>query len=278
MGQTRTKVIEAAIEPEKQKKIEEIETNLPTGKKGQETAAVERKEKAKPPKVRGKRYQHSADLIDKSKVYPIEEAIEIIQKTATTKFNSSIEAHINLGLSVDKSEHQIRTLASLPHKTGKRSKILVFTNKNKEQIKKLGAEIGTETTLKEIEMGKVAYDKIITDSAWMPKLAKVAKVLGPKGLMPNPKSGTVTDDPAGALKEFSGGKIELKTDKFPIIHVQIGNSRFKDDQLKENLVAIISAINAARPEDFKKRLIKTIYLSATMGPSIKIDPSTAVAS
>ena len=282
MGQTRTKVVETAIDPEKQRKIEEL------GKKSPETAEIkEKQKKTKPQKVRSKRYKQSLTLIDNSKIYPMGEAIETIKKTADTKFDSSIEAHINLGFSADKADHQIRTLVSLPHKTGKVAKLLVFTNKNKEEIKKLGAEIGTETTLKEIEKGKVEFDnlsgaritkleeidKIIADSAWMPALAKVAKVLGPKGLMPNPKSGTVTDDPLSAVKEFSSGKVELKSEKSPIIHVQIGNSSFKENQLQENLTSIISAIYSARPEGFKKELIKTIYLSSTMGPSIKVETS-----
>lgn len=268
MGQTRTKVIETALDTEKLKKIEEIEK-----KPAKKTKGAEKKDKAHAPKVRSRRYKGLLDLIDKSKEYSAEEAIEIIQKTAKTKFDSGVEAHINLGLSADKSEHQIRTLVSLPHKTGKKVKILIFTSKNKDEIKKLGAEVGTESTLKQIEAGKIDADKIIAESAWMPKLAKVAKILGPKGLMPNPKSGTVADEPLKAIKEFSGGKVELKLEKSPIIHIQIGSASFKKEALKENLEVVISAINAARPEGFKKALIKTVYLSATMGPSIKVNPA-----
>jgi large subunit ribosomal protein L1 len=267
MGQTRTKVVETAVDPDKLKKLEELEK-----KPAAKTEVAEKKEKTRPPKVRSKRYKGLLDLIDKSKVYPATEAVEILQKTANAKFDSSFEAHVNLGLSAEKSEHQIRTLVSLPHKVGKKIKILIFTNKSKEEIKKLGAEIGTETSLKEIGKGKVDYDKIIADSTWMPKLAKVAKVLGPKGLMPNPKSGTVTEEPLKTVKEFSGGKVELKTEKFPIIHVQIGGAGFKPSQIKENLETVMSAINEAKPEGFKKALIKSIYISSTMGPSIKVDP------
>lgn len=274
MGQTRTKVIETTIDPEKLKKLEGLEKNLPAGRQDQAVETKDKKGGIRPPKIRSRRYKGLLDLIDKSKKYSADEAIEIILRTATTKFNSSIEAHINLGLSADKSEHQIRTLVSLPHKTGKKVKVLIFTSKNKDEIKKLGAEIGTESTLKQIETGKIDTDKIIADSTWMPKLAKVAKILGPKGLMPNPKSGTVADEPLKAVKEFSSGKVELKTEKLPIIHVQIGNVSFKANRLKENLVAIVSAINAARPEGFKKGLIKTIYLSSAMSPSVKVDPTT----
>ncbi|OGY25379.1 MAG: 50S ribosomal protein L1 [Candidatus Woykebacteria bacterium RBG_16_43_9] len=227
--------------------------------------------------MRSKRYKEQISLIDRSKEYNQQEAISLIKKTATTKFDASIEAHINLGLSPDKPEHQIRTLVSLPHPTSPRqvgasrkpSKILVFTDKNKEEIKKLGAEIGTDSSIKEIESGKTNFSKVIADPSWMPKLAKVAKILGPKGLMPNPKSGTVSDDPLKTLKEFSAGRTEIKTEKFPIIQAQIGKASFTEKQLLENLDALISAINAARPEGLKKEFIKSIYLSSSMGPSIK---------
>jgi len=270
MGQVRTKVIETAIDPEHQKKIEEIEKKKPVA----EYAPSEKKKQVHPPKSRGKRYKQLSALVDKTKEYPLEEAIELAQKTANTKFDSSIEAHINLGLSAEKQEHQIRTSVTLPHQVGKKTKMVVFSSKQKEEIKKLGAEIGTETTLKEIEAGKVKFDKIIADSTWMPKLAKVAKVLGPKGMMPNPKSGTVTDDPVSTLKEFSKGKMELKTEKFPVIHLQIGKVSFKPSQLKENYEAVINVIHTARPEGFKKALIKSTYLCTTMGPSIKIQTSS----
>ncbi|OGY21397.1 MAG: 50S ribosomal protein L1 [Candidatus Woykebacteria bacterium GWB1_45_5] len=233
------------------------------------------------------------ELIDKSKAYPAEEAIELVKKTANTHFDATIEAHVNLGLSAEKSEHQIRTSLTLPHPSpkasgGKPIKILVFTDKNKEEIKKLGAEIGTDENLKEIEKGKIDFvdssgtriakleeiDKIIADTSWMPKLAKVAKILGPKGLMPNPKAGTVTEDPVAAVKEFSGGRMELRMEKSPIIHITIGKASLDNQKLKENLAALINAIRSARPEGFKKELIKSVYLSSTMGPSVKVDPST----
>ena len=268
MGKIRTKVIETAIEPEKLKKIEEVEKE-PTA-----TTVKEEKRPQKPPRQRGKRYKSLVDSIDRTKEYPADEAIKKVLETATTKFDASIEAHINFGLQPDKSEHQIRTLVTLPHRVGKKIKILVFTSKNTAEIKKLGAEVGTESTLKAIESEKVEFNKIIADSTWVPKLAKVAKVLGPRGLMPNPKSGTVTDNPLATVKEFAQGRIELKTEKFPIIHTQIGKASFTEKQLLENLQALISALNAARPEGLKKDFIKSAYLSSTMSPSIKVDPTS----
>ncbi len=272
MGKIRTKIVETAIEPEKAEKIEKEKTALKIPEGENSSKAEQGKVKVKPPKVRSKRYKAQVALIDKDKDYTPIEAIEIIKKTATTKFDAAIEAHINLGLIADKAEHRIRTLITLPHQVGKKMKILVFSSKNTSEIKKLGAEVGTEDTLKSIESGKINADKIIADSTWMPKLAKVAKVLGPKGLMPNPKSGTVSDDPAKTLKEFSGGKIEIKTEKFPIIHTQIGKSSFSDKQILENYDVLIQAIKAARPEGLKKEYIKSIYLSSSMGPSVKVTP------
>ena len=274
MGQTRTKVIDADIEEPKLKKIEEIEKNLPADKQDRVTTGPGKGKKAGKPKTRSNRYKQSVDLIDKSRLQPLDTAIDLIQKTATTKFDSSIEAHINLSLSSEKSDHQIRVATSLPHQLGKKIKLLVFSSKNHAELKKLGAEVGSEKSLKEIESGKIFFNKIIADPSWMPKLAKVAKVLGPKGLMPNPKSGTVAEDTVAAAKEFSAGKLELRTEKFPIVHTIIGKSSFKPNQIGENLKAVLSSIQAARPEGFKKELIKSVYLSSTMGPSVKIDPSS----
>jgi large subunit ribosomal protein L1 len=292
MGKVRTKVFETAIEPEKVEKIEKAKENLPArpagwpaGRQGPETAPAKidvegKKKKTRPPKKRSSHYKELLNLLDKSKLYPVEEAVELIKKMANATFDPTVEAHINLGLSAEKSEHQIRVNITLPHpitpkaSASKPIKILVFTDKNKEEIKKLGVEIGTDETLKEIEKGKIEFSKIIADPSWMPKLAKVAKILGPKGLMPNPKAGTISEDPAAAVKEFSGGRMELRMEKSPIIHISIGKASLDNQKIKENLVALISAIRAAKPEGFKKELIKSIYLSSSMGPSVKVDPST----
>lgn len=274
MGKIRTKVIETAIEPEKLEKIEELELEKePTPEKEEEKVEKKKKKEGKA-RQRSRRYKDLTSTIDKSKLYPTEEALELIKKAANTKFDETIEAHINLGISPDKQEHQVRTSVILPYQTGKKVKILVFSEKNAAEIKKLGAEIGSDETLKEIETGKMGFDKIVSDLSWMPRLAKVAKVLGPKGLMPNPKSGTVTDDPAAVLKEFAAGKVELRAEKAPTVHVVIGKASFETSKLSENLASIITALRAAKPEGFKKELIKSVYLSSTMGPSLRINPSS----
>lgn len=264
MGQQRKKVIEVALEPEKLKKLEELE-------KAPVAVTEAKKEKTRPPKIRGKRYKELISLLNRTKEYSISEAAELVVKTSNTGFDSTIEAHINLNLSPERTDHQIRVVATLPHPLGKRPKILIFTDKNKEELKKLGVEIGTETTLRQIETGKLEWDKIIAHPSWMPALAKVAKVLGPKSLMPNPKSGTVTDDPLKSVKDFSKGMMELRTEKLPIIHVVIGKASFNQKQIEENFLALVDAINAAKPGNIKNELIKSIYLSSTMGPSVKVD-------
>jgi len=270
MGQQRQKIIETAIEPEKAKQLEKE-----TAKIGVKTTA---KVKERPPKLRSRRYKGLLYFIDKAKSYSSEEAVDILKKSANTKFDQSVEVHINLNFQKDKGEHQIRTNITLPHqfknektKAGKKTKVLVFTSREVDEIKNRGADIGNDATLKEIGSGKVEYDKIIADSSWMPKLAKVAKILGPKGLMPNPKSGTVTNDPLTILSDFSKGKLELRTEKLPIIHAKIGKISFDKMSLIENFNALIDAVKSAKPEGFKRPLFKSIYLSSTMGPSIKVD-------
>jgi len=272
MGKIRTKVVETAIEPERAKQIEEASKGLVETAPADKTTPTSKKKKAQ--KKRSKRYVDFVKQIDRSKEYALEEALKLIKGATNTKFESSIEAHINLNTIADKAEHQIRTLVTLPHQIAKKVKMLVFAAKNTAEIKKLGAEVGTEETLKEIESGKIDAAKIIADPSWMPRLAKVAKILGPKGLMPSPKSGTVSDDPLKAVQEFSGGKLEVRTEKFPIIHALIGKASFTEKQLAENFIALIAAINEAKPEGLKKGLIKSIFISTTMGPSVKVTKKT----
>jgi len=272
MGKIRTKVMETANEPEKLEKIEELE--LDKEAKPEEVKVEKKKKKEGKAKQRSRRYKNLVYGIDKSKPYPAQIALDLIKKGASIKFDESIEAHVNLGLSPEKSEHHIRISITFPYQTGKKLKLLAFTSKNTAEIKKLGTEIGNDETLKEIEGGKITFDKIISDSSWMPKLAKLAKVLGPKGLMPNPKSGTVTDDPLKIIKEFSQGRIELRMEKSPIIHTNLGKTSLDSKKLLENLQALMSAIQNAKPEGFKRQLIKSLYLSSTMGPSVKVDLSS----
>ncbi len=296
MGQTKTKVIETAIEPEKAEKMER-ELHSFDDSTGRRISRLEEYDKAVDPengekpknppaggpkkgkaRYRSLRYKSLVNQIDKSKEYTLDEAIELIKKTAKAKFETSIEAHVNLGFSPEKTDQIIRTTITLPNAAGKKLRILVFSDKDVTELKKLGAEVGSESTLKEIESGKINFDKLIAEPAWMPKLAKTAKVLGPKGLMPNPKSGTVTENPLNTVKEFSQGKQDLKTEKMPVVHINVGKTGLENEKIKENIVELVKTIQNNRPEGFKKELIKSVYLSSTMGPSVRVNLSSILTS
>lgn len=272
MGRPKIKVIETAIEPEKVKDLEpklELSEEADEEVKKQAKAA---KKKVGKEKIRSQRYQKLVSEIDKSNKYSLDEALGLIKKTAKTKFDSTLEIHINLGIDPTKSDQQIRKALNLPHGMGKKIKVLVFADdKAAAEAKKAGADIGTEKTLDEIAKGKIDFDKVVATPSWMPKLAPVAKTLGPKGLMPNPKTGTVSENPAEVVEKLSAGMTEIKTEKSPIIHTVFGRASFEDKKLKENLEVLIKEVEASKPTNFKKELIKSVYLTSAMGPSLKLD-------
>lgn len=279
MGKVRTKVIETALEPEKVKEIEKLEhpsfedaaKEIQAPEAGTPKAEEKTEVKKGKARYRSVRYKKLTELIDPTKNYPLNEAVELVKKTAATKFEEKVEAHINLNLQADKQEHQIRTHLSLPKGIAKKQKIVVFSDLSEEEIKKAGAEKGTEATLKEIEAGKITFDKALAEPSWMPQMAKVAKVLGPKGLMPSPKSGTVTDKPLATVAEFVKGRTEIRTEKNPVIHTVVGSNGFSEKELEDNLKALVEVVRTAKPEGLKKQLIKSLYLKSTMGPSIRVD-------
>ena len=279
MGRPRIKVIDTAIELEKiEKKVEkkfeissEVEEKI--SKQAEAVKKTTPKERFQKKVSHSARYKSLLSLIDKNKEYPILQALDLVKKTTSTKFDSSVEVHINLNIDPTKSEQLIRKTINLPNGSGKTIKVLVFGG-NLKELKNLGADIGTESSLEQIENGKINTDKIIATPDWMPKLAKVAKVLGPKGLMPNPKSGTVTENPEKIVKDLQGGMIELKTEKAPVIHTVVGKATLTEDKLEENLRTLISEIQRSKPEGLKKPLIRSVYLSSTMGPSVKLDISS----
>lgn len=279
MGRPKIKTIESAVDLEKvqlpkETELPETETNLPeelTPKKAK-TLAKKSANVAKKNKL-SKRYSEISKLTDKSKSYPINEAVNLIKKTATTRFDSTIEAHINLTIDPSKQEQQIRTTTTLPKGTGKKINVIVFGAKDTKILKEIGAQIGEDDTLTQIEKGKINFEKIVASPDWMSKLARVAKVLGPKGLMPNPKSGTVSEEPEKVAVGLSSGLVEIKTETSPIIHITIGKASFQEKDLEENLQSLLSAVKGAKPADFKKEIIKSVYLTSTMGPSVKIDLS-----
>lgn len=275
MGRPKIKIIETAIEPEKAEELEKARFEL---SEQAEEAVKEEVKKAKKKvgkaRVRSERYKKLVSQVDKANKYSLEEAIDLLKKTSDTKFDSTFEVHINLGLDTTKSDQQIRRSINLPHGLGKKISILVFADgKEATEAKKAGAEVGTEKTLETIEKGKLDFDKVVATPAWMPKLARVAKILGPKGLMPNPKTGTVSENPAEIVGKLGAGMMEIRTEKMPIVHTSFGKASFKEAELKENLQSLVKEIEGAKPTGFKKELIRSIYLSSTMGPSLKLDLS-----
>lgn len=219
-----------------------------------------------------KRAKTAQEVVDPTKVYTAEEAIELVKKTATTKFVGSVEVHLNTAIDAKKTDQAIRGAVTLPHGTGKTKKIAAFVTDAKEaEAKAAGAEIvGGEELIKKIkETEKTDFDVAVAEPAIMPKLATIAKILGTRGLMPNPKTGTVSDNISGAIKEIAGGKVNFKNDNSGNVHQVIGKTSFDSTQLLENLKKFMEALHASKPTAVKKQFIQTMTLNATMGPGIK---------
>ena len=210
----------------------------------------------------------------KDKIYSnLNEAIKILKETATTKFIESVELHANLNIDPKYADQQLRTTVTLPNGIGKQLKIAVLTNdENFDEATNAGADIvGNNELIEDITKGTINFDLLIATPNLMPKLAKLGRVLGPKGLMPSPKSGTVSNTLNATITEFKKGKFEYKADKTGIVHVSFGKSDFTIDQLIENLQALYNSIEKNRPSGVKGKYFKTVSICTTMGPSIKLD-------
>lgn len=210
----------------------------------------------------------------KNKIYSnLDDAIKMLKETSTTKFIESVELHANLNIDPKYADQQLRTTVTLPHGIGKQVKIAVLTNNEDfEQAKQAGADIvGNDELIENITKGNIDFDLLIATPNMMPKLAKLGRVLGPKGLMPSPKSGTVSSNLEATLTEFKKGKFEYKADKTGVVHVSFGKSNFANNQLVENLQALYSSIEKNRPSGVKGKYFKTLFICSTMGPSIKLD-------
>lgn len=221
-----------------------------------------------------KNYIEKEKLIDKSKVYSAKEAIELAQKTATAKFDETIEVHVKLGVDGRQADQQVRGTVVLPAGTGKSVKVLVIAKGDKaDEATKAGADVvGAEEVITKIQTQNwLDFDVCITTPDMMPLLGRVAKVLGPKGLMPNPKSGTVTPNVTKAIADVKAGKVEYRLDKFNIIHSFIGKKSFATDALVSNFNALIDAIIKAKPAAAKGQYIKKVSVASTMGPGIVVD-------
>jgi len=222
---------------------------------------------------RSKRYQEVVQKVEKNKVYSVAEAIKLVKETATTSFDGSVEIHMNLGIDPKKGDQQIRASITLPHGTGKTKRIAAIVGPDKEkEAKEAGADVvgGQEFIDALKNTGKIDFDVAVTTPDMMPKLAIVAKVLGPRGLMPSPKNDTITTNLAKTISEIKKGKISFKNDDSGIVHQIIGKTSFSEAQLVENLNAFVESVRKAKPTTAKGTYIKAIAISSSMGPGIKV--------
>jgi large subunit ribosomal protein L1 len=211
--------------------------------------------------------------VDKSKVYSLKEASSLVKDVNTTKFDASVDLHIRLGVDPKKADQAIRGTVSLPHGTGKTKRVLVLCTPEKEaEAKAAGADyVGLDEFVQKIEGGWVDVDVIIATPSVMPKIGRLGKILGPRNLMPNPKTGTVTNDVAAAVNEVKGGKIAFKVDKAGIIHASIGRVSFPPEKITENSHELINAIIRAKPSSSKGTYLRSIFMATTMSPGIAVD-------
>lgn len=223
---------------------------------------------------RGKKYQASLELVDRHKLYDPLEAIELVLETAKANFDETIELSVRLGVDPRHADQQVRGAVVLPHGTGKTRKVLVFAKGDKiKEAEEAGADfVGGEELVQKIQSENwFDYDVVVATPDMMSVVGRLGRLLGPKGLMPNPKSGTVTFEVEKAVKEIKAGKVEYRVDKSSIIHVPIGKASFGLDKIKENFVTIMDAIVKAKPAASKGRYLKNVVISSTMGPGIKIN-------
>jgi large subunit ribosomal protein L1 len=231
-------------------------------------------------KKRSKRYRKALELVDKTKEYPLNTAIDILTKFPRAKFNETVELAFKLGVDPKQSDQMVRGTVVLPHGTGKTVRVLVFTKNptSAEAAKAAGAEfVGYEDLIKKCSEGWADFDVAIATPDAMPEVRKLGKVLGPKGLMPNPKTGTVTEDVAKAIKEVKAGRVEFKVDKAGNVQLPIGKISFTKEQLEENARTVIEAIAKARPASVRGKYMINCAISSTMSPSVKIDLNKALA-
>ena len=228
---------------------------------------------------RGKKYVEAAKNIDRQTLYEAADAVSLVKKSAVAKFDETIEAHIRTGCDGRHAEQQIRGAVVLPHGTGKTVKVLVFAKGAKaDEAEAAGADfVGGEELIPKIQNDNwFDFDVVVATPDMMGVVGRLGRVLGPKGLMPNPKAGTVTMDVTKAVNDIKAGKIEYRLDKTNIIHVPIGKASFTEEQLSDNFQAIMGAIVKAKPSSLKGQYLKSIALSSTMGPSAKVNPSKYV--
>jgi large subunit ribosomal protein L1 len=227
----------------------------------------------------GKRYSEAAKQIDRTKLYEPEEAIPLVKAGARAKFDETIEAALRLGVDPKHADQLVRGTVVLPHGSGRSVRVLVFAKGEKaKEAESAGADfVGAEDLVEKIQGGWIEFDVAVAAPDMMGQVGRLGRILGPRGLMPNPKAGTVTADIAKAVSEIKAGKIEFRVDKFGIVHAPIGKASFNEQALLENFAALVDAVIKARPAAAKGTYVKTVTLSSTMGPSVRVDAAKAQA-
>ena len=265
------------------KHIEEVKAEEERQARKAEKAAKDAEAAAKPkgatpvtrPLIerRGKKYQAAFKEIEKGKTYKLEDAIKLALKTSPVKFDATVEAHVRLGVDPRQADQNIRTTLVLPNGNGKTVRVAVFAPLDEaKKAKAAGADIAEDDEfLKRLEKGDIDFDVLISTPQYMPKLGKFARSLGPKGLMPNPKAGTVTVDVEKAVKEAKAGKVEYRVDKQAIVHIGLGKVSFGDKKILENANAFFESLKGQKPASLKGQYIKSIYLTTSMGPSVAVE-------
>ena len=228
----------------------------------------------------GKRYLEAAKLVEPERTYAPDEALELVRQTSTVGFDSTVEAHIRLGVDPRHAEQMVRGTVVLPHGTGRRVRVVVFAQgeKAREALAAGADEVGSEELVKKVEAGFLDFEVALATPDMMGMVGKLGRILGRRGLMPNPKSGTITFDLERAIKEVKAGRVEYKVDKTGIIHVPIGKASFATSELVENLAVLVDAVNRARPSGVKGQYFKKLVVTSTMGPGVPVDvPATLAA-
>ncbi|MEK4701672.1 50S ribosomal protein L1 [Solibacillus sp. FSL R7-0668] len=222
---------------------------------------------------KGKKMQDAVKLIDRATLYSVEEAVALAQKTSTVNFDATVEVAFKLGIDTRKNDQQIRGAVVLPHGTGKTQKVLVFAKGEKaKEAEAAGADyVGDSDMVNKIQQGWFDFDVIVATPDMMGEVGKLGRVLGPKGLMPNPKTGTVTFDVTKAIEEIKAGKVEYRAEKAGIIHAPIGKVSFETEKLVENFLAVFEVIQKAKPAASKGTYMKSVNITTTMGPAVKVD-------
>jgi len=224
-----------------------------------------------------KRVAASRDGLDRNKMHTVDEAVAIVKSKASAKFDETVEIAVNLGVDPRHADQMVRGVCPLPHGTGRTARVAVFAKGPKaEEAKKAGADVvGAEDLVEQVQAGNINFDKVIATPDMMPLVGRLGKVLGPRGMMPNPKVGTVTMDVAKAIEQSKGGAVEFRVEKAGIVHAGIGKASFSEKQLAENIRALLDSLTKAKPAGAKGQYVRKISLSSTMGPGVKIDVAEA---